>query len=66
MLISCGYVFDFTITIQESRMAFNHFSTHLKHTLSQFTFIGKLVLPLWLLIKGVNVAQWEKFALQPA
>jgi hypothetical protein len=35
-------------------------------TISQFTFIGKLVLPLWLLIKGVNVAQWEKFALQPA
>jgi hypothetical protein len=35
-------------------------------TISQFTFIGELVLPLWLLIKGVNVAQWEKFALQPA
>ena len=35
-------------------------------TISQFTFIGELVLPLWLLIKGVNVAQWEKFAFQPA
>lgn len=35
-------------------------------TISQFTFIGELVLPLWLLIKGVNVTQWEKFALQPA
>lgn len=35
-------------------------------TVSQFTFIGELVLPLWLLIKGVNVTQWQKFALQPA
>ncbi len=35
-------------------------------TISQFTFVGELVLPLWLLIKGVNVAQWEKFVLQPA
>lgn len=34
--------------------------------ISQYTFIGELVLPLWLLIKGVNVTQWEKFTLQPA
>lgn len=26
---------------------------------SEFTFIGELLLPLWLLIKGVNVQQWE-------
>jgi len=25
-----------------------------------FTFIGELLLPLWLLIKGVNVEQWKK------
>jgi hypothetical protein len=33
-------------------------------TVSQFTFIGELLLPLWLLIKGVNVEQWEKRVLQ--
>ena len=35
-------------------------------TLSQFTFIGELLLPLWLLIKGVNVEQWQKRALKAA
>jgi hypothetical protein len=29
-------------------------------TLSEFTFIGELLLPLWLLIKGVNVDKWKK------
>jgi hypothetical protein len=33
-------------------------------TISQFTFIGELLLPLWLLIKGVNVEQWEQRALE--
>jgi hypothetical protein len=33
-------------------------------TVSQFTFIGELLLPLWLLIKGVNVEQWQKRALE--
>jgi hypothetical protein len=28
--------------------------------IAQFTFFGELVLLLWLLIKGVNVEQWEK------
>ena len=32
-------------------------------TISQFTFIGELLLPLWLLIKGVNVARWQEAAL---
>ena len=32
-------------------------------TISQFTFIGELLLPLWLLIKGVNVARWQEVAL---
>jgi hypothetical protein len=35
-------------------------------TISQFTFIGELLLALWLLIKGVNVEQWEKRALESA
>jgi hypothetical protein len=32
----------------------------------QFTFIGELLFLLWLLIKGVNVEQWEKRALETA
>jgi len=35
-------------------------------TLSSFTFIGELLLPLWLVIKGVDVEQWEKRALESA
>lgn len=29
-------------------------------TISQFTFVGEVLLPLWLLFKGVNVEQWEE------
>ena len=32
--------------------------------ISQFTFYGELLMLLWLLIKGVNVKQWEKRALE--
>ena len=35
-------------------------------TVSEFTFIGELLLMLWLLIKGVNVEQWKKRALDSA
>jgi hypothetical protein len=35
-------------------------------TIAQFTFIGEILLPLWLLIKGVNVKGWEKRALKLA
>ena len=34
--------------------------------IKMFTFIGELLLPLWLLIKGVNVEQWEKRAVESA
>ena len=34
--------------------------------LSEFTFIGELLLLFWLLVKGVNVEQWETQALAPA
>jgi hypothetical protein len=33
---------------------------------SEYTFVGELVLLLWLLIKGVNVEQWERRALESA
>lgn len=29
---------------------------------AQYTFIGEIALPLWLLIRGVNVEQWQKKA----
>ncbi len=34
--------------------------------IKMFTFLGEVLLPLWLLIKGVNVEQWEKLALESA
>ena len=33
-------------------------------TVSEYTFLGEVLLPLWLLIKGVNIEQWEKRALE--
>jgi hypothetical protein len=35
-------------------------------TVSQFTFIGELLFPIWLVVKGVDVAGWQQRALQPA
>ena len=35
-------------------------------TLGLFGFIGELLFALWLLIKGVNVEEWEKRALESA
>ena len=35
-------------------------------TIAQFTFVGEVLLPLWLLIKGVNIERWEKRALESA
>jgi hypothetical protein len=33
-------------------------------TVSEFTFVGEVLLLLWLLLRGVNVKQWEKRALE--
>ncbi|MCC6456151.1 MAG: DUF4386 domain-containing protein [Caldilineaceae bacterium] len=35
-------------------------------TVSEFTFVGEVLLLLWLLIRGVNVEQWQKRALEAA
>jgi Domain of unknown function (DUF4386) len=37
-----------------------------KVTVSLFTSIGEFLFPLWLVIKGVDVEQWERRALEPA
>ncbi len=57
LIIACfGYVIDsFTIFL------FPNFKG-----IALFTFWGELLFPLWLLIKGVNVEQWEKHALESA
>ena len=35
-------------------------------TIGMFTWWGEILFPLWLLIKGVNVKQWEKHTLESA
>ncbi len=58
LMIGCfGYLFDsFTFFL------FPEFGI----TLSDFTFVGELLLPLWLIIKGINVAEYEKYSLESA
>jgi hypothetical protein len=29
-------------------------------TISQFTAVGEMVLPLWLLVKGVDGSRWQR------
>ena len=45
-----GYLVDFTLFFLFPDVTM---------TVSDFTFVGEVVLILWLLIKGVNVEQWE-------
>jgi hypothetical protein len=56
LMIGCfGYLVDSAIVF-----LFPNFDV----SISQFTFIGELLFPLWLLIKGVNVEKWEQRALE--
>jgi hypothetical protein len=57
LMIGCfGYLIDsFTILLFPSFKG-----------IAQFTFWGEVLFPLWLSIKGVNVEQWEKRALESA
>jgi hypothetical protein len=45
-----GYLVDFTLFFLYPDVAVS---------VSNFTFVGEVVLILWLLIKGVDVEQWE-------
>ncbi len=55
LMIGCvGYLIDALTT-----MLFPDFDM----TVSQFTFVGELLFPLWLVFKGVNVERWEKLVL---
>jgi len=52
LMIGClGYLIDASI----SALALD-----VDWTISQFTFIGEILLPLWLVVRGVNVEQWQK------
>lgn len=55
IIAGCGYLVDFV-----TFFLFPDLGVSIK----VFTFIGEVVLPLWLLIKGVNVEQWENRALE--
>jgi hypothetical protein len=58
LMIGCfGYVIDAVLFFLFASSA---------ATLSLFAFIGELLFALWLLIKGVNIEQWEKRALESA
>ncbi len=58
LMIGCfGYLID-------SFMAF--LFPNFGVSIAQFTFVGEVLLPLWLLIRGVNVERWEKRVLESA
>ncbi len=50
VIAAAGYLID-SIT----QLLFPGFAT-----ISQFTFIGELLFPLWLVIKGVNIERWQQ------
>jgi len=50
VIAGCGYLIEFV-----TYFLFPNFDA----TIRMFTFWGEVILALWLLIKGVNVEQWE-------
>lgn len=58
LIIGCfGYLFDSFMSFLLPNPGLN---------IAIFTFWGEILLPLWLLIKGVNVERWEQRALESA
>lgn len=58
LMIGCfGYLIDSVIFF---------LFPNLNVTISQFTFIGEVLLPLWLVTKSVDVERWKKRAFQSA
>ena len=57
IVASFGYVIDF----------FTYFILpNFGVAISEYTFVGEVLMVFWLLIKGVNVEQWEKRTLESA
>ena len=58
LMIGCmGYLLDSILFFLFPEYAF---------TVSQYTFIGEVLLPLWLVFKGVNEERLEQWSVQPA
>lgn len=58
LIIGClGYLIDFVIFFV---------FPNVDVVISEYTFLGEILMVLWLLIKGVNIEQWEKRALESA
>lgn len=51
MIGCCGYLID---------SAFAFLAPDLGVTVAQFTFVGEILFPLWLVIKGVNGERWHE------
>ncbi len=56
IIAGVGYLVDFTLFFLFPGITV---------TVSEFTFVGEVLLLLWLLIMGVNVEKWEKHTLEP-
>lgn len=57
LVAGVGYVVDFTLFFLVPDITVK---------VSEYTFVGEVLLLLWLLVTGVNVPQWEKRALKVA
>lgn len=57
LIAGVGYLVDFTLFFLFPGITVK---------VSEFTFVGEVVLLLWLLIKGVNVQQWQQRVLEAA
>jgi NADPH:quinone reductase-like Zn-dependent oxidoreductase len=55
--LGVGYVVDFTLFFLVPEFPVK---------VSEYTFVGEVLLLLWLLVKGVNVEQWNRRALEAA
>jgi hypothetical protein len=53
LIAGAGYLADFVRYVLAPDLAI---------TLTQFTFVGELLLPLWLVVRGVDARRWEELA----
>ena len=62
LMIACfGYLID-----SFGRLLLPNYGATIVATIIGFTLFGELLMPLWLLIKGVNVEKWKKRAFESA
>ena len=61
IIAGCGYVID-----TFARLLSPNYGATIIATIITVTLFGEIVFPIWLLVKGVNVEQWEERALESA